>query len=109
LADLNLDREQLWDEALDLADDLHDAGADDDKVAAAVAEFLDALVPLDVLLPGLPGMVAEAADGPAFERAVKAIIGLFRQDPEKRAARKARRQKRRAERRARRAAGRADG
>jgi len=92
----DLDREQLWEEAQDLAEDLSDAGADDDRVAHAVAEFLDAIVPLDVLLPGLPGMIAEAGDGIAFEQAVKAILALFRVDPEKRAVRKARRDKRRA-------------
>ena len=99
----DLDPEKLWTEASDLADDLADAGADPDAVAHAVAEFLDAMVPLDVLLPGVVGVAAEAADGPAFKQVVQVLLDLLRVDPAKREARRQRRAARRAERQARRA------
>ena len=98
----NLDTEQLWREAADLADDLADAGADEDKVAQAIAEFLDAIVPLHVLVPGPLGLAAEAADGPLFDQLVQALVDLLRVDPDKRAARRAKREARRAARRAKR-------
>ncbi len=93
-----VDREALWEAGLDLAEDLVDAGADKETVAHSVAVFLDRAVPLDVLIPGIPGQIAEEADGPVFERVVQAIIDLFRIDPEKRAERRAKRQARRAKR-----------
>lgn len=98
-----LDTDLLWAEAQDLAADLADAGADEDAAARAVAEFLDAVVPLDALLPGVVGLAAEAADGPLFERIVQALIDAFRVDPDKREARRERRAARKAERRERRA------
>jgi hypothetical protein len=86
-----IDRERLWEKAQDLAEEMVDAGANPEHAARAVAEFLDAMVPLHLLLPGLPGMAAELADGPLIEQVILLLLGLFRQDPEKRAARRERR------------------
>lgn len=104
-----VDPEDLWDEAQELGDDLVEAGADPDLAAKAIATFIDRLIPLNLLLPGLPGMALEAVDGPALERVVRALINLFGADPDRRAARRQEREARRAERRAKRAARRADG
>ncbi len=87
---------EVWEEAKDLTEELADAGADEDKVAHAVADFLDAILPLDKLLPGELGEIAEQADGPIFEEIVGALAKLFKVDPEKRAERKARRKERQA-------------
>jgi hypothetical protein len=99
----DLDADLIWTEAQDLAEDLADAGGNHDRVAAAVATFLDAIVPLDLLVPGPGGIALEAIDGAAFERVVKALVEAFRKDPAKRAERKARRTARNAARVARRA------
>lgn len=100
ISDIN--HEALWEEAKDLGDDLVDAGGDPDKVAEAVATFLDALIPLDVLVPGLPGMILEMGDGPAFKQIVGALVDLFKVDPEKRRMRREARQAKRHARRAKR-------
>lgn len=94
---------EVWEEAKDLTEELADAGADEDKAAHAVADFLDAIIPLDKLLPGELGEIAEQADGPIFEEVVGALVKLFKVDPEKRAERRARRKERQAARRKRRA------
>lgn len=92
--------EQLWEHAKDLGDEMVDAGANPDAAAEALADFLDRLVPVDVLIPGLPGMFLEAHDDDAFEVAIKAFINLFKGDPDKRAARRAARKHRKQARRA---------
>jgi hypothetical protein len=101
--------EHLWEEAKDLTEELAEAGADEEKAARAVAEFLDSIVPLDKVISGKLGELAEEADGLVFEAVAVALARLFKVDPEKRAARRKRRKerqeirrKRRAERRARR-------
>jgi hypothetical protein len=81
-------------------DDLIDAGGDEDQIVEAVSEFLDAALPLDILIPGAPGVAAEALDGKLFGILVPLFIKTFRVDPEKRAARKARRAARKAARQA---------
>lgn len=95
----DLDLELIWAEAQDLAEDLAEAGADKPRAALAVAAFLDAIVPLDALVPGPAGLALEAVDGAAFQRVILALVGAFERDPEKRAERKARRAERRANRR----------
>ena len=90
--------EEVWEEAKDLTEELVDAGADEVKAAHAVADFLDAILPLDKLIPGELGQLAEEADGPIFEEIVKALIKLFKVDPEKKAERRAKRKERQAER-----------
>ena len=95
-----VNHEQLWEHAKDLGDEMVDAGADPDAAAEAVADFLDKLVPLDVLVPGLPGMALEAMDGPAFKTVIEALVKLFKGDPDKRAARRAERKARKAARKA---------
>ena len=69
--------------------------------------FLDAILPLDKMIPGELGKLAEAADGPIFEEVVGALAKLFKTDPIKKAARRARRRERQASRQARRTARRA--
>jgi hypothetical protein len=90
---------EVWEEAKDLTEELADSGADEDRVVHAVADFLDAILPLDKLVPGELGEIAEQADGPIFEEIVGALVKLFKVDPEKRAERKARRKERQAARR----------
>ena len=97
-----IDREVLWEESKDLGDELVDTGGDPDKVAKAVAEFLDALVPLDLLVPGLPGMALEVADGPVLEVVSRTLGDRLKGEPDKRAERRKTRKARRAARRARR-------
>jgi len=75
-----------------MAEELVSSGVEEDKAVKAVATFLDKIVPLDALIPGPVGVIAEELDGAAFERVVKAISDLFKVDPEKRAERKANRQ-----------------
>lgn len=94
---------EVWEEAKDLTEELAEAGADEDKAAHAVADFLDAILPLDKLIPGELGQVAEEADGPIFEEIVEALIKLFKVDPEKKAERQGKRRERQAARRERRA------
>ena len=92
----------IWAEAQDLAADLSQAGTDQALAAAAVATFLDAIVPLDVLVPGPAGLALEAVDGAAFQRVVLALLNAFQPDPARKEARLLRRVERRAARVARR-------
>jgi len=87
-----VDLDAVWDAGLDMAEELVSSGVEEDKAVKAVATFLDKIVPLDALIPGPVGVIAEELDGAAFERVVKAISDLFKVDPEKRAERKANRQ-----------------
>ena len=96
------DVEHVWEEAKDLTEELGDAGADEEKAAHAVADFLDAIIPLDKVIPGELGRLAEEADGPVFEAIVGALVKLFKVDPEKRAERRAKRKERQAARKERR-------
>ena len=94
---------KVIDEAVDLAEDVLEADGAEDKVIEAVADFLDALLPLDQIVPGPVGDALEAKDDDAFEVALLALKKAFSVDPEKRAERKARRAERKAARKARRA------
>ena len=96
------DLDTVWTEAQDLTEELVEAKGNEDKTAHAVADFLDAILPLDKLLPGKLGEFAEEADGPLFEEIVEGLVQLFRVDPEKQAERRARRKERQAARRKRR-------
>jgi hypothetical protein len=96
------DVEHVWEEAKDLTEELAEAGADEAKAAHAVADFLDAIIPLDKVIPGELGRLAEEADGPVFEAIVGALAKLFKVDPEKRAERRAKRKERQAARKERR-------
>lgn len=95
---MKIDHDHVLDAGKDLAENLVASGLEEDKAVRAVATFLDAIVPLDVLIPGPAGVVAEELDGAAFERAVQALTDLFKVDPEKRAARQAERTERQAKR-----------
>jgi hypothetical protein len=88
---------------LDLIEDLIDEGLDEDEAIERTAEFLDALVRLDVLVPEPVGPIAEYADGPIFELLLRAAWRWVQNSD----ARKARRAERRAARLARRKARRA--
>ena len=77
-----------------------EAGGEEDQIVVAVSEFLDAALPLDILIPGAPGIAAEALDGKLFGLLVPLFLKAFRVDPEKRAARKAKRAARKASRQA---------
>lgn len=99
---MGLDADRVWKEAEDLMGDLADADGDESEIAEAVAQFLDALVPLNIILPGVAGIAAESVDDEVFRKVVDLLVDLFRVDPDKRAARREKRQTRRAERRERR-------
>lgn len=98
-----MDRDEIVEEALDLADDLLEAGGDEDKVLRSVAHFIDGVLDWETLLPGPLGVVVEAKDGDVIEEGLERLVGLVRKavkvDPEKKAARQARRDARRHDRR----------
>jgi hypothetical protein len=102
------DAGKVIDEAVDFAEDVLESGGEEDKVIEAVADFLDALLPLDKFIPGPVGDALEAKDDDAFEVALRALKKAFEVDPEKRTERRARRAERKAERKARRAARKAE-
>ena len=95
--------EHLIEEAGDLVLDLCEPQRSPEQIAQSVARFLDAIVPLDVLIPGPVGLAAEQIDQIAFDRIVTHLMRVFHADPEKKAERRHRRAKRRKERQARRA------
>ena len=110
------DLDTVWTEAQDLTEELVESKGDEDKTVHAVADFLDAILPLEALIPGPLGKLAEEADGLLFEEIVSGLSELFKIDPEKQAARRERRKERQAgrkerreERRARRAERREEG
>lgn len=107
MSDKSFTPEEVLENAVELAENVLDADGSEDKVIEAVADFLDAMLPLDHLIPGPAGEVLEARDDDAFEAILKAIKKAFEVDPEKKAERKARRLERREARRAKRAARRA--
>ncbi len=86
----------LVEEAVDLADELIEAGHDEDKTTRAIAGFLDGIVPFDKLVPGPAGKLLEAHDDEAFEKIVAWFADKVKVDPVKRAARQARRKAKRA-------------
>ena len=103
-----LDRDELLEEAVGFAEDLVEDGLDEGKAKRRAAEFLDAIIPLDKLIPGPLGKLAEKHDDDAFEWALDQIDKLFRVDPVKKAARQAKRAKNKADKQAKRDAKRAE-
>ena len=99
---------EVWEEAKDLTEELVEAGSDEDKAVKAVANFLDAILPLDKLIPGELGDIAEDADGMIFEEIVAGLAKLFKVDPVKQAERRARRKEKQSTRRAKRIAKKAE-
>lgn len=88
------DFNEVFEEAKDLAVELSDAGADKDKTIDAIADFLDAIIPLNAIIPGPLGELAEEADGIFFDKLVRGIAEAFKVDPIKRAERREGREKR---------------
>ena len=76
------------DDLIDFAEDLHDAGADEDKAIAAAVDLLDGAVDWREVFPGAAGELVEKADGPAIEAIAKAIKKAIHGDPRKKAIRK---------------------
>lgn len=101
-------RDELIEEAVGTVEDLVAAGADEDRAIALVADFADAIIPFDVLIPGPVGELAEAHDGEAIDWLINKVRVLLRVDPDKREARQARREERRTARKAKRAAHKAE-
>jgi hypothetical protein len=99
---------EVWEEAKDLTEELVEAGSDEDKAVKAVADFLDAILPLDKLIPGELGDIAEDADGMIFEEIVARLAKLVKVDPAKQAERRARRKEKQSTRRAKRIAKKAE-
>lgn len=103
------EHEAIFEEAEDLVLDLAETKtADKLAIAKAVAKFLDAVVPLDVVLPGPAGLLAEQVDEIAFQAVVLKLMQVFHADPAKKAERIQRRRKRREERKERRTQKKAD-
>jgi hypothetical protein len=100
----NLEPEAVWGEVKELAESIFDADGDEKEIARSIAEFLDALLPLNLIAPGVIGEIAETQDGPLLEKAVEWIIELLRVDPDKKAERQSKRKARRTERKERREA-----
>lgn len=96
--------EEILEEAEDLVLELAASGKDKEAIAAAVAQFLDAILPLNVLIPNPIGVLAEQNDELVFKALVTQLMRVFHADPAKKAERKQRRQQRRAERQQRREA-----
>ena len=99
-------------EVVGLIDDLTAEGLDEDKAIEAVADFIDTLLPFDVLIAGPVGAQLEEHDGPAIEAGLHAVIDwlkkLVKVDPVARAARQHKRAAKKAERKAKRAARKAE-
>lgn len=64
----------------------------------ALAEFLDAVLPFDALLPGIIGQVVEKNDDKALQTLIHHLSKVCHGDPVKKAARAERRKRRREER-----------
>lgn len=60
-----------------------------------LADFLDGILALDLLVPGVAGKLLEAYDGPAIETALRTLVDLFKRDPDVVASRAAARKLRR--------------
>lgn len=90
-----------WPDVVEMMDDLVEAGCDADTAIQQTADILDALLPLDVLVPDPAlGAVLESVDGVVIKAALRLIWG-FAQNAD---LRKARRQSRKIARQARREA-----
>ena len=100
------DRDAILEEAEDLILDLTDSDSSSEmrkeQIVLAVAKFLDAVVPLDFLIPSPVGVLAEQADEIVFKHLVTQLMRVFHADPAKKAERIQRRQERRERRKARR-------
>ncbi len=94
----------LFDDVLDQV--LEDAEDDRDgfDLVEGVAEFLDSVVALDLLVPGIVGKLLESKDGEAFEAALRWIVQAVKPNPERRALRLERKEIRRSRREERRLA-----
>ncbi len=102
---LSIDHTDLIENAEDLVLELSETDREDkEAIAKAVAKFLDTIVPLDILIPGPLGQLAEKVDYNAFEFLIQHLVKVFHVDPIKKAERHLRRNQRREERRQRREA-----
>ena len=89
----------LLEEAEDLVLSIAAVPAGDrDAVVKAVAQFLDAVLPFDLVLPGPLGQVVERHDDKALEAIIHNLTKVFHADPAKKAARAERLKRRRDER-----------
>jgi hypothetical protein len=102
---LSIKHHELIENAEDLVLELSETDREDkEAIAKAVAKFLDTIVPLDILIPGPIGQLAEKVDYNAFEFLIQHLVKVFHVDPVKKAERQLRRQQRREERQQRREA-----
>ena len=81
-----------------------EGGASREEAIDVIVEVLDFLTPIEELLPGLVGQLAEEAVDGAIERTATRIVDLVFPDPVKAAARLTRQHQRAARRQARRVA-----
>lgn len=101
-----IDQDQIFEEGRELVVDVLDADNEDD-IIEAIAEFLDAVLPMQALVPGIAGVLLEQADFTVFELVLKGLKGSIKGikiDPNKKAERQTRREARRATRKERREA-----
>lgn len=99
---IEIDVEHVIEDAAELGDHLIRNGIDDVEAASSIAQFLDDLLPMDVLIPGPAGVAVEIADGVVVKHIAQLLINAFRVSPEVREKRQARRAERKAARIARR-------
>ena len=93
----------LLEEAEDLVLELSETDRDDKEATIrAVAEFLDAIFPFDVMLPAPVGPLVEKQDEAFFSLLIHQLTRVLHVDPAKKAERQLRRQQRREERQRRR-------
>jgi len=100
----DLDAEEVMEDAVTLSEELIAAGGNEEETAKSVAKFLDGMLPMQLLIPGPAGVIAEAADGPILEQLTKKIMKALRASPEKKAKRMAKQAARRQRRAAKKAA-----
>lgn len=93
---------QLFDDVLDqVLEDAADEREGFDMVEG-IAEFLDSVVALDLLVPGVVGQILESQDGEAFEAGLRWLLRVVKPNPERRARRLERKEVRQARRETRR-------
>lgn len=105
---MSVDAAVVLEEAEDLVLAVSAHSADKEATVKAIAQFLDAILPFDLVLPGPLGQVVERHDNKALEAIIHHLTKVFHADPAKKAARAERRQRRRAEREIRKAQRRAE-
>ena len=105
---MSVDAVRVLEEAEDLVLATSVNSANKEATIKAIAQFIDAILPLDAVIPGPLGDIVERHDDKALEAIIHHLTKVFHADPAKKAARAERRQRRREERETRKAQRRAE-